>query len=141
MALWLMKQEPDEYSFADLERDGTTTWDGVSNPLALKHLRACAAGDLAFYYHTGKEKAVVGVMEVVSVVPDAADAKKVTLTVRAVRRLANPVTLATVKADAAFAKWELVTQSRLSVMPVTQAMWDRVERYAAGTVRVKTPKA
>lgn len=135
MAFWLMKQEPDDYSYADLERDGTTTWDGVRNPLALKHLRACAAGDLAFYYHTGKEKAVVGVMEVVSVATDATDAKKVTVTVRAVRRLAKPVTLATIKADARFAKWELVTQARLSVMPVTKTMWDRVEKYAAGKVQ------
>lgn len=137
MAFWLMKQEPDAYSYADLERDGQTTWDGVSNPLALKHLRACVAGDLVFYYHTGKEKAVVGVMEVVSAVPDAADAKEVTVTVRPVRRMANPVPLATVKADAAFAKWELVTQARLSVMPVTKAMWDRIEKYAAGTLKVK----
>ena len=137
MAFWLMKQEPDDYGYADLERDRQTTWDGVSNPLALKHLRACAAGDLAFFYHTGKGKAVVGVMEVVSVVPDATDAKKVTVTVRAVRRLANPVTLATVKADTAFAKWELVTQARLSVMPVTSAMWDRIEKYAAGTLKPK----
>jgi predicted RNA-binding protein with PUA-like domain len=141
MAFWLMKQEPEDYGYADLERDGQTTWDGVRNPLALKHLRACAAGDLALFYHTGKEKAVVGVMEVVSVVPDATDAKKVTVTVRAVRRLANPVTLATVKADAAFAKWELVTQARLSVMPVTRAMWDRIEKYAAGTLKAKEPKA
>lgn len=137
MAFWLMKQEPDCYAYADLERDGQTTWDGVANPLALKHLRACAAGDLVFYYHTGKEKAVVGVMEVVSVIPDAVDAKQVTVTVRAVRRLANPISLATVKADPAFAKWELVTQSRLSVMPVTKAMWDRVEKYAAGTLKPK----
>jgi predicted RNA-binding protein with PUA-like domain len=141
MAFWLMKQEPEDYGYADLERDGQTTWDGVSNPLALKHLRACVAGDLAFFYHTGKEKALVGVMEVVSAVPDATDAKKVTVTVRAVRRLANPVTLATMKADAAFAKWELVTQSRLSVMPVTKAMWDRIEKYAAGTLKAKKPKA
>lgn len=137
MALWLMKQEPDCYGYADLERDGTTTWDGVKNPLALKHLRACEVGDLVFYYHTGKEKAVVGVMEVVSVAPDPADEKQVTLTVRAVRRLANPVTLATVKADTAFAKWELVTQARLSVMPVTQAMWDRIEKYAEGKLKAK----
>ncbi len=135
MTFWLMKQEPEDYSFADLERDGTTTWDGVNNPLALKHLRACAAGDLAFYYHTGKEKAVVGVMEVVSVVPDVTDSKRVTVTVRAVRRLAKPVTLATIKADAAFAKWELVSQARLSVMPVTKTMWDRVEKHAAGKVK------
>jgi predicted RNA-binding protein with PUA-like domain len=127
MAFWLMKQEPDDYSYADLERDGTTTWDGVKNPLALKHLRACAAGDLAFYYHTGKEKAVVGVMEVVGVTDGV-------VTVRAVRRLARPVPLATIKADAAFADWELVKQARLSVMPVTKAVWDRVEKHAAGKV-------
>ena len=137
MAFWLMKQEPDCYGYADLERDGSTTWDGVNNPLALKHLRGCAAGDLAFFYHTGKEKAVVGVMEVASVVPDAADEKRVVVTVRAVRRLANPVPLATVKADPAFAKWELVTQARLSVMPVTKAMWDRVEKYAEGKLTTK----
>jgi predicted RNA-binding protein with PUA-like domain len=135
MALWLFKQEPDCYGYADLERDGQTIWDGVNNPLALKHLRACAAGDLAFFYHTGKEKAVVGVMEVVSVEPDPADAKRVTVTVKAVRRLTIPVPLATVKADPAFASWELVTQARLSVMPVTKAVWDRVEKYAAGKVK------
>jgi predicted RNA-binding protein with PUA-like domain len=125
MAFWLMKQEPDEYSFADLERDGTTTWEGVKNPLALKHLRACATGDLAFFYHTGKEKAVVGVMEVAGVADGV-------VTVKPVRQLAKPVTLATIKADAAFAKWELVTQARLSVMPVTKAMWDRVLKLASG---------
>jgi predicted RNA-binding protein with PUA-like domain len=130
MALWLFKQEPDCYAYADLERDGTTTWDGVKNPLALKHLRACAAGDLVFYYHTGKEKAVVGVMEVVT-------ADEGVLTVKAVRRLAKPVTLAAVKADTAFAKWELVTQSRLSVMPVTKTMWERIEKYAAGKLKAE----
>lgn len=130
MANWLFKQEPDDYGYADLERDGTTTWDGVKNPLAVKHLKVCATGDRVFFYHTGKEKAVVGVMEVV-----AADDGKVT--VRAVRRLATPVTLATIKADPAFAKWELVTQARLSVMPVTQAVWERVEKYAAGTLKPK----
>lgn len=140
MALWLMKQEPDCYSYADLERDGTTAWDGVKNPLALKHLRGCAVGDLALYYHTGKEKAVVGVMEVTGVDPDPADDRQVILTVRPVRRLAHPVTLATVKADPAFARWELVTQARLSVMPVTQAMWDRIEKYAAGTLKAKAKK-
>jgi predicted RNA-binding protein with PUA-like domain len=134
MAFWLMKQEPEDYSYADLERDGTTTWDGVKNPLALKHLRACAAGDLAFYYHTGKEKAVVGVMEVVSVADGVP-------TVRAVRRLAKPVTLATIKADATFAKWELVKQARLSVMPVTKAMWDRVEKHADGKLKGPDTKA
>jgi predicted RNA-binding protein with PUA-like domain len=137
MALWLMKCEPDCYSYADLERDGQTTWDGVANPLALKHLRACQPGDLAFFYHTGDEKAVVGVMEVTGPAepdPNEADPKLVAVPVRAVRRLANPVTLAAVKADPAFAGWELVTQARLSVMPVSQKMWDRIEGYANGSV-------
>lgn len=134
MALWLFKQEPDDYSYADLERDGETTWDGVNNPLALKHLRACAAGDQAYFYHTGKEKAVVGVMEVVSVAVDPADAKKVTVRVKPLRRLATAVTLATIKADPVFEDWELVTQARLSVMPVSKAVWARVEKYAAGKI-------
>lgn len=133
MAFWLFKQEPDCYGYADLEREGTTAWDGVKNPLALKHLRACAVGDRVFYYHTGKEKAVVGVMEVAAV-----DATTGVVTVRAVRRLAAPVTLATIKGDPAFAAWELVQQARLSVMPVSQAVWDRVEKYAAGTLKAKS---
>jgi predicted RNA-binding protein with PUA-like domain len=140
MALWLMKCEPDCYSYADLERDGQTLWDGVANPLALKHLRACAPGDRAYYYHTGDEKAVVGVMEVTGPPvpnPNETDPKFVAVPVKAVRTLAAPVTLATIKADAAFAKWELVTQSRLSVMPVPQALWDRIEGYANGTVKAK----
>lgn len=136
MALWLMKCEPDCYSYADLERDGRTLWDGVANPLALKHLRACAPGDRAFYYHTGDEKAVVGVMEVTGPPepnPIDPDPKLVAVPVKAVRRLANPVTLAAIKADKAFAKWELVTQSRLSVMPVPEALWQRIEAMAATT--------
>jgi predicted RNA-binding protein with PUA-like domain len=128
MAHWLFKQEPDDYSFADLERDGSTTWDGVKNSLARKHLAACAAGDSVFYYHTGKEKAVVGVAEVASVTDGV-------VTVRAMRRLATPVTLATIKGDLAFAAWELVKQARLSVMPVPKTLWDRIEKYAAGKVK------
>ena len=126
MALWLFKQEPDDYGYADLERDGQTTWDGVKNPLALKHLRACAVGDRAFFYHTGKEKAVVGVMEVAAV-----DADTGVVTVRAVRRLAKAVPLAAIKADQTFAGWELVKQPRLSVMPVPPKLWEEIERLAS----------
>jgi predicted RNA-binding protein with PUA-like domain len=134
MARWLMKCEPDCYSYADLERDGRTLWDGVANPLALKHLRACAAGDVAFFYHTGDEKAVVGVMEVTgSAVPDDTDPKLVAVPVKAVRKLATPVTLAAIKADSAFADWELVKQARLSVMPVSDVLWAKIEAMAAGT--------
>jgi predicted RNA-binding protein with PUA-like domain len=127
MARWLFKEEPEHYSFADLERDGGTTWEGVSNPLALKHLRAVRPGDEVFFYHTGKEKAVVGVMRVVAV--EEAGGLPV-VTVQAVRRLANPVPLAAIKADGAFAGWELVRMARLSVMPVPDKLWERVEALA-----------
>ncbi|VTR98296.1 EVE domain-containing protein [Tuwongella immobilis] len=124
MARWLFKQEPDSYSYSDLERDGETVWDGVSNALALKHLRQAQPGDVVWFYHTGKEKAIVGEMRVVA--NDAGVVK-----VAAVRRLAKPVTLAMVKADALLADWELVRLARLSVMPVSEAQWQRVEALAA----------
>ena len=141
MALWLFKQEPDCYPYSQLEADGQTFWDGVANPLALKHLRTCAAGDLAFFYHTGDEKAVVGVMEVTGPpVVDADDPKEVAVPVKPLRKLANPVTLATIKADPVFAEWELVKQSRLSVMPVPPELWAKVEALAAGTTAVAESK-
>ncbi|MBX9580408.1 MAG: EVE domain-containing protein [Gemmataceae bacterium] len=130
MAFWLFKVEPDCYSFADLTRDGSTVWDGVANAVAQKHLRAAKAGDRAFFYHTGDEKAVVGVMEVVAdPTPDPGDpaGKRVAVTVKPVRALAKPVTLATIKADGAFADWELVRLPRLSVMPVPEGVWKRIE--------------
>jgi predicted RNA-binding protein with PUA-like domain len=134
MALWLLKQEPDCYSFADLERDGETTWDGVANPLARKHLRAARPGDRAFFYHTGKEKSVVGIVEVSAVADEV-------VKVKPIRRLANPVTLAAIKADPAFADWELVKQSRLSVMPVDESRWKKIESMAAGTSDVAPARA
>ncbi len=130
MAHWLFKEEPGCYSFVDLERDGSATWDGVTNALAQKHLRAMKKGDTAFYYHTGKEKAVVGVVEVsADPVPDPndPDGKRVVVTVTPLRRLKNPVTLAAIKADEAFADWELVRIGRLSVMPVPAAIWKKIE--------------
>ncbi len=126
MAHWLFKEEPESYSFADLGRDGSTTWTGVTNTLAQKHLRAVKKGDLVFFYATGKLKAVVGVMEVSGdPIPDPADAtgKCVAVTVQAVRKLASPVTLTAIKADPAFVEWELVRQARLSVMPVPDELW------------------
>src|SRR4051812_32708293 len=121
MALWLFKEEPESYSFADLQRDGSAVWDGVTNALAQKHLRAVKAGDRVLYYHTGDEKAVVGVAEVTagpSPAPDDPAGKLVVVTVKPVRALKKPVTLAAIKADPAFAGWELVRVPRLSVMPV-----------------------
>lgn len=133
MAHWLVKNEPDCFSYADLEAAGSTVWDGVSNPLAQKHLRSMKPGDTVFYYHTGKEKAVVGVAKVTSEPrPADADEKKVVVDFVPVRRLKSPVTLAAIKADEAFGEWELVRQSRLSVMPVSAELWKRVEVMAKG---------
>jgi predicted RNA-binding protein with PUA-like domain len=135
MAFWLFKEEPGTYSFADLQRDGTTSWSGVSNPQAQKNLRAVKKGDRVFFYHTGGEKAVVGVMEVTAdPTPDPADeaGKRVVVTVKPLRKLKSPVTLAAIKADKAFAKWELVKQARLSVMPVPEGLWAKIEKMGEG---------
>jgi len=133
MALWVFKQEPSCYSFADLERDGTTVWDGVTNALARKHLRSARAGDRVLFYHTGKEKAVVGEMEVVSAPesdPNSDDPKDVVVKVKLLRRWPKPVTLAEIKADELLATWDLVRLSRLSVVPVSKDQWHRLEELA-----------
>ena len=136
MAYWLCKSEPDCYGYLDLEADGETLWDGVSNPLALKHLRTVQPGDRVFFYHTGDEKAIVGVMEVCGPPrpdPKLDNEKMVVMPVKPVRRLATPVILAAIKADPAFADWELVRQARLSVMPVSPERWQRIEEMAKGS--------
>jgi predicted RNA-binding protein with PUA-like domain len=130
---WLLKEEPTHYSFDALVRDRKTVWSGVKNPLAQKHLRAVKKGDRIFYYHTGDEKAVVGVAKALSDAypdPDDASAKRVVVDVGAVAKLPRPVTLAEIKADAAFTDFPLVRISRLSVMPVSDAEWTRIERLA-----------
>jgi predicted RNA-binding protein with PUA-like domain len=127
---WLFKEEPENYSYDNLVRDGRTTWTGVRNPLAQKHLRSVAKGDLIFFYHTGKEKSVVGVMKAQGpAYPDPADTsgKLYAVDVAPVKKLKQPVTLASIKADASFAAFPLVRLSRLSVMPVTDAEWKRIE--------------
>jgi predicted RNA-binding protein with PUA-like domain len=127
---WLFKEEPTHYSYDDLVRDGRTSWTGVRNPLAQKHLRAVAKGDRIFFYHTGDEKAVVGVAKAAAAAyPDPADAagKLYAVDVLPVRKLKHPVTLAAVKADAAFASFPLTRMPRLSVMPVSDEEWDRLE--------------
>ena len=129
MARWLFKQEPESYSFADLERDGRTTWDGVANALARKHLRQVKSGDRIWFYHTGKEKAIIG--EMVALADAVDDGTAVTVDVGPGARLAQPVTLAVVKGDALLADWELVRLARLSVMPCTDAQWQRVEELGA----------
>ena len=130
MAQWLVKEEPEHYSYDQLERERKTVWAGVRNPLAQKHLRAIRRGDRIFYYHTGKEKAVVAVARAASdAYPDPKDAagKLFVVDVTPDRKLPRPVTLAEIKADPAFASFALVRVSRLSVMPVTDAEWARIE--------------
>ncbi len=130
---WLLKEEPTHYSFDDLVRDGRTSWTGVRNPLAQKHLRSIAKGDRIFFYHTGNEKAVVGIARAAGAAyPDPADkaGKLYAVDVEPVKKLIQPVTLAAIKADTAFASFPLVRMPRLSVMPVTEAEWKRIESMA-----------
>ena len=133
MALWLFKQEPSCYSLADLQRDGSTTWDGVANALARKNLRLTKTGDRVLFYHTGKEKAVVGEMRAESDAqadPKGDDPKAVLVKVQPVRRLHHPVSLERIKKDKQLAGWDLVRLPRLSVMPVTEEQWRRVEELS-----------
>ena len=131
MARWLFKEEPGHYNFADLERDGKTRWEGVRNPLALQHLRQVRRGDRVFFYHTGKEKAVVGEMRVVEAPSgDSAEAEGVGVEVAPVRRLARPVHLQEIKDDTMLRGWDLVRLPRLSVLPVTPEQWRRVEELS-----------
>ncbi len=135
MAFWLFKEEPEHYSFADLERERRTLWDGVNNSMARIHLRAVRPGDRIWFYHTGNEKAIVGEMRAISGPrpdPLADDDKGVAIEVEPVRRLLVSVSLQTIKEDPALADWELVRFSRLSVVPVTDAQWKRIEELAKG---------
>ena len=130
MAHWLVKEEPESYSYDQLEKDRKTVWAGVRNPLAQKHLRAIQKGDRLFYYHTGKQKAVVAVARAAAdAYPDPKDTSGRAYVVDVVPegKLTRPVTLAEIKADPFFATFALVRMSRLSVMPVTDAQWTRIE--------------
>src|SRR5437867_5916158 len=131
---WLFKEEPTHYSFDELTKDKRAVWSGVRNPLAQKHLRSVKKNDRIFYYHTGDEKSVVGICKALGdAYPDPEDksGKAFVVDVAPVKKLARPVTLAEVKADRAFADFPLVRISRLSVMPVTDAEWARIEALAA----------
>src|SRR5467141_2762771 len=131
---WLFKEEPSSYSFDMLVKDTHAVWSGVRNPLAQKHLRSVKKGDRIFYYHTGDEKAVVGIAKALGdAYPDPKDkgGKASVVDVAPVRTLARPVTLAEIKADASFKTFPLVRISRLSVMPVTDAEWARIEKIAS----------
>jgi len=127
---WLIKEEPTHYSFDDLLRDGRTSWSGVRNPVAQKHLQSMHKGDRIFFYHTGDVKAIVGTAKAASApYADPADntGKLYAIDVVPGKKLKLPVTLAAVKADKAFASFPLVRISRLSVMPVTDDEWTRIE--------------
>ena len=127
MAYWLMKSEPSSYSWADLVREGGTMWDGVRNNAARLHLRAMKAGDEALFYQSMEDRSVVGIMRITGTgQPDGDDGSWVKVPVEPVRPLANPVTLAAIKAEPELAKMELIRQSRLSVAPVREEEWKLV---------------
>jgi predicted RNA-binding protein with PUA-like domain len=130
MAHWLMKSEPGTYSWDDLVRDRKTEWDGVRNPTARLHLKAMKAGDEAFFYHSGEERQIVGIMRVTrEAQPDPKDPNWVSVEVEAVRRF-GPVTLKAIQGEPALAKMELVRLSRLSVSPVRDEEWAKVLEMA-----------
>lgn len=135
MAYWLLKTEPSEYSWDDLVRDKTVAWEGVTNATALIHIRKMKQGDLAYVYHTGNERAAVGVAKIASDPypdPKAKNERIVIVDLKAQGKLPKPVTLDTIKSDPAFEGFDLLRISRLSVVPVPQKMWKRIEELAGG---------
>jgi predicted RNA-binding protein with PUA-like domain len=131
MAYWLMKSEPESYSWADLVRDGGTEWDGVRNNAARLHLRAMKKGDEAFLYHSMSDKTVVGIMRITrEAQPDPKDAGWLSVRVEPVQALKRPVTLAEIKAEPKLSKMELIRQSRLSVAPVRDEEWTLILKMA-----------
>ena len=133
--MWLLKTEPEAYSYDQLEEEGSTCWDGVKNPAALKNIREMKAGDRAFVYHTGKEKAVVGIAKVVKAAypdPESKNPKLVVVDIKAERRLGRPMTLAEIKALPVFEDSPLVRQGRLSVVPLTAKQWRTIEEWSRG---------
>lgn len=135
MAYWLLKTEPSEYSYADLEREKQTVWSGVSNNLALQHLRRMRMGDLAIIYHTGSEKAAVGVAEVGSdpyADPKLNDPKRVVVDIKSRHPLNRLVPLSEMKSHGKLKDFELVRNSRLSVMPVSAEIWKIIMKLSKG---------
>ena len=133
VAYWLLKTEPDCYAWDDLARDKSTVWDGVSNALALKHIRSMKKGDLALVYHTGDERSAIGIAEVQSSAypdPKETDERIVVVELKAKKKLAQPVSLADIKADPAFDGFDLLRNGRLGVVPVPPAMWERILRMS-----------
>ena len=130
---WLFKEEPSSYNFDKLLKDGKTTWTGVKNALAQKNLHAVKKGDRIFFYHTGNEKAVIGIARALSdAYTDPADktGKAAVVDIAPETKLARPVTLAEIKASSAFPGFPLVRLSRLSVMPVSDREWSEIEKLS-----------
>lgn len=125
---WLVKEEPENYSYAQFEADGRTVWAGVKNPVAQRNLRAMKKGEKVFFYHTGKEKAIIGTATVaVEAYPDPKNPNLVVVELAAGKALKRPVTLAEIKADKRFADMPLARIPRLSVQPVTDDQWQWIE--------------
>ena len=130
---WLCKQEPSSYNLDKLEKEKTTTWDDVHNNLAVKHISQMKKGDLAFFYHSGDEKQIVGIIQITSGPypnPKEKDQRFVVVDVKYKSRLARPVTLAEIKSNKKFKDWELLRISRLSVMPVPSQIWDEIVKIS-----------
>lgn len=130
---WLFKEEPSSYSYPDLVKDGRAQWAGVKNPLAQKHLRSVTKGDRIFYYHTGREKAIVGIATAITdAYPDPKDrsGKMAVVDIAPQRAMPRPVTLAEIKARNSFASFPLTRIPRLSVMPVSDREWEEIEKMA-----------
>jgi len=128
---WLVKEEPENYSYARFQQEKTTVWAGVKNPVAQRNLREMKKGDRVFFYHTGKEKAIIGTATVSKTAyPDPKAANLVVVELAAGKPLKRPVTLAEVKADKRFATMPLVRIARLSVQPVTDEQWELIEELS-----------
>jgi predicted RNA-binding protein with PUA-like domain len=134
-AKWLFKSDPEHYSFAALQREGQTVWDGVSNSLALKHIRSARPGDQVFIYHTGKAKALVGIAEITSDPypdPKQKDSRLAVVDLKCVKALPRAVSLAEIKRQAGLRDFDLVRLPRLSVMPVSETQWKVLSKLAGG---------
>jgi predicted RNA-binding protein with PUA-like domain len=133
VATWLLKTEPGTYSWDDLVREKKAVWDGVTNPVALRNIRSMKKGDVAFVYHTGDERAIIGIAEISSepyADPKQDDEKLAVVEIKPKSRLPRPVTLNEIKADKTFEGWELLRIGRLSVVPVPEKMWKRIEKLS-----------
>jgi len=131
---WILKTEPSTYSFDQLERERTAVWDGVANPVALKHIGQMRPGDQVLIYHTGKEKAVIGKAEATSAGypdPKGKDARMLVVNLKVGTRLPNPVGLPAIKAEPAFVDLALVRQGRLSVVPASREQWELLVRMGS----------